>query len=1186
MAESCSEHWRITLSEQVGALAVSDDGQRVFVGTLQGSISCLSAEGVEQWRAFAGGPVRALALAPAAGLLLVGRLDEARLFDFDGHQQATLPQCGSAVAITPDAERLFAAARHERICGFNRAGEQLWAQDAGGDIAHLTLAPDGEHVGYVNSRGMIELRDREGRRRMFYRLRSLATQPLAILPRSAGMAAFTNDRQLHAVAADGSLRWQQTLAARAETLAVAAAGDELAVGTSDGTISLLESSGALLWQHKTSGSPRGLALAANGRFLAGSAQRYGLFLIDCEYEQIWRRPSLGEIKALALSPDGRWLVVATADSTTALFENSAARDPARSVAWRERRLVRQLRSKATLHPLLGLANWLDTFDQALRANEPVRCGALLDEIRRPTYQLSSAQQAMVDSREAALQLRRGLDLQAEGDNTAARAAFAQSLALHERLGHREGEGQALAALHSLDLPLAETAQLRVTLHRMPLVLGSSDAMIADSLPELPHAEQLQIISAATLVGSMQALLRGVAFAGHHLQTAAAGGLATLDPGPDLPVLAKLLASTHWFVRWQAVCALGRKTTIQPWWQNAQIRHALLALVERGEPEPLLRRELARTLGLSQDPQVEQLLLPWLQDPDDEVRLAVVDALAACGTRRALAALTAVPKGSTLSGRDPQAAAAEAQQAIQRRSPIPSVQAIWLRQRRLEQTRAVHRQQLFLPGSGSLEAVIALDQQSIGVELRYCLSHEQRLVGEQTLIISSEQYEVVVPANEPLAEDAPQQSVLDDIQAGLVELLDGQVARQTHPQQPRQLCLPLEPPDTLWAPGNYTLEIWIEEQRRSTTSFRVAAGATIEAITLQVGSVDRALIMSAHEAELAAIITLDTVPMDTEVRVQLQMVGARQALAEAHARTSTEGHQQLRLELGTARLFVGGSLVVAKVADTIAGVTVQFDRRSTIEQLVMCKQADAEFLPLQATSTYSASEPFVCVVETGPVDKGTRFEAVWRRTGQALTEPYSFRAQVDGPQRIAFSLRPGSMGWQPGEYDVVIQGPGEVCAVRHFAVRANGFQQLITVLRRSGRRANQAAPVAEVAGRAGETHFRIERLDPAEVRWLESPTTATDQRPADEKALNLLLQPAAPDSEQSARGSVRTKRGPASLVPADVMAQLAEQFGSQPSSPARSHSPTPTPQTESDLIRDLGTMFERRQQAADEAAPPE
>jgi outer membrane protein assembly factor BamB len=1185
MAESCSERWQITLGEQVGALAVSDDGQRVFVGTLQGSLSCLSADGAEQWRAFAGGPVRALALAPVARLLLVGMLDEARLFDFDGHQQATLPQCGPAVAITPDAERLFAAARRERICGFNRAGEQLWIQDAGGDVEHLTLAPDGEHVGYVNARGMIELRDREGHRRMFYRLRSLATQPLAILPRGAGMAAFTNDRQLHAVAADGSLRWQQTLAARVETLAVATAGDELAVGTSDGTISLLASSGALLWQHKTSGSPRRLALAANGRFLAGSAQHYGLFLIDCEYEQIWRRPSFGEIKALALSPDGRWLVVATADSATAMFENSAARDPARSAAWRERRLVRRLRSHAASHPLLGLANWLDTFDQALRANEPARCSALLDEIRRPTYQLSITQQAMVDSREAALLLRRGLDLQAGGDDATARAAFAQSLALHERLGHREGEGQALAALHSLDLPLAETAQLRATLHRMPLVLGSSDAMIADSLPELPHAEQLQIISTVTLVGSMQPLLRGIAFAEAHLQTAAAGGLATLDPGPGLPVLANLLASTHWFVRWQAVSALGRKMTSQPWWQNAQIRHALLALVERGEPEPLLRRELARTLGLSQDAQVEQLLLGWLQDPDDEVRLAVVDALAACGTRRALPALAAVPQGSTLSGRDPKAAATEALQAIQRRNPIPAVQALWLRQHRPERTRAVRPQQLFLPDSGPLEAVVTVDQQSIGVELRYCLRHEQRLVGEQTLITSSEQFEVVVPANEPLAEVAPQPLGLDSIQAGLVELLDGQMARQTRPQQPRQLCLLLEPPDTLWAPGNYTLEIWLEEQRRSATSFRVAAGATIEAITLQLGSAERAPNMSAHGAELAAILTLDAVPVDTEVRVQLQVAGARQALVEARAHTSAEGQQQLRLELGAARLFVGANLVVAKVAGTIAGVTVQFDRQSTIEQLVMCKQVDAQFLPLQATSTYSANEPFVCVVETGFVAKDTRFEAIWRRTGQALTEPYSFRVEVDGPQRIAFSLRPASMGWQPGEYDVLIQGPSEVRAVGRFAVRANGFQQLIAVLRPSGRRVNQAAPVAEVAGRAGETHFRIERLDPAEVRWLHSPDTATEQRPADEKPLNLLLQPAAHDAEQPAKGSVATKRGSASFMPADVMAQLAEQFGPQPS-PARSLSPAPTPQIESDLIRDLGSMFESRQQTADGMAPPE
>ncbi|GAB4441341.1 MAG: hypothetical protein OHK0015_38510 [Chloroflexi bacterium OHK40] len=1208
MAEPCHELWRATLGAEARALAIAADGELIVVGAEDGGVAGLDHAGKLRWRAEVGGAIRGLALAEPARRLLVGGAAPTggRLLDFDGRALATLEDCGPVVALTADARFLIGASRpdrrQERLRGYGPDGTQRWDQDAGGLIASLAIAPDGQWLACGNDRGVVELRTLEGQRVAFYRTRSSTTPLVAFMPEGDGLIV-ADDRMLHGVAFDGKPRWTIDLPARASALAVASAGREVAVGCADGSIMLVDSSGIVRWQHRVRAGRRitGVALSASGRFLAASAFGYGVMILDSEYAQLWQGLHTAEPTRIALTPDARLLAVTTLDGAVTLIANPAAQTGAAAGAWRERRLIRQLRRQFLANPFLCIATWFDEFDRALRRNELAICDALLSEVRGEAYGLDQEALALVASREAALRLRQGVGHHEHGQHDAARQAYTRSLELHRTVGHREGEGQAMAALAALDEPEGVAVPLLASLRAHPLVLGSSDNLLAGWLPGRALAEQLQIISAAAQLGMAQPLLRAIELPESSVQTAAAAALALLDPGPDRATLAAMLESPNWFVRWQAVTILGQQSGRQgPGSQPEGLASTIAALLARQEEESIVRRELARLLGATQDPAYTGPLLALADDPDDEVRLAAVESLAVAGGREALPALVELTDGSTLSGRNPRSVAAEAARAIGRRHPIPRVQDLWLRRASVPESAETGAQTLFLGSDGPLEAVVTLSHASTGVRVGWRCLYEGQPLAEQQLLTRHDAYRHVPRPREALVElaeepgPAPEHGAAGgSIEAGLVQLLDGPEARGRL-EQPRQLCLPLDPPGGVWASGTYVVEVSVEGQEPGRCSFRVASSVAIESVQAAVrvaGATQRdaiAAILPAHTTGFTAIIKLNDAPRGTAIRGQLQHPEQERLIAESQAQTVGEGRQELRLRFTTEALPVGRYRLVVGGGGAVAGTWLTVTDRVAIVRIAASVNGG------RPGSTYQQGNELVCTIETGPLPPGVAFQASWWADGRQLGEACEFRSSAGGPHEITFTLRADDRPWPAGVYEVALSGYGGASAQASVTVRP-GLRDRVTQFFSRTLPISDAgfAPARLTASATGSVIGRP--TPPASLPvdgavWYAGATAplAVPVQPEPPRAL-----PVAPEQDVPVRSGADQVMTPGvsapaparTTVPSDLIAGLAEQYRTGATPRPASSPPVRPPSQEADLIAGLRALLDAQRPPASRHIAP-
>ena len=110
--------WTYRCPRPVTALAISEDGSRVFFGMQDNTLTCLDREGEEVWTFAAGGWIRDIALSKDGSRVLAGSMDQqAYLFDGAGRLLDTYVLDGwvNRVALTADGTVGVAASLHKVI---------------------------------------------------------------------------------------------------------------------------------------------------------------------------------------------------------------------------------------------------------------------------------------------------------------------------------------------------------------------------------------------------------------------------------------------------------------------------------------------------------------------------------------------------------------------------------------------------------------------------------------------------------------------------------------------------------------------------------------------------------------------------------------------------------------------------------------------------------------------------------------------------------------------------------------------------------------------------------------------------------------------------------------------------------------------------------------------------------------
>ena len=184
-----------------------------------------------------------------------------------------------------------------------------------------------------------------------------------------------------------------------------------------GLVRVLDPAGQRVASLDLDRAPSAVDGAGGGRFLL-AVWPDGVGLFD-EGTAVWREAEEGPPVA-AVSAHGRLVALAGAGGVR-LYENRLVALPGALA-----QAVRRVRRAYVANPTLGLGTWLQEFDDRIGCGHLDVCDGMLDELYDPAYDLCPADRDAVESRRAALLLRRGLDHHRRGDFRSAWACYGRA----------------------------------------------------------------------------------------------------------------------------------------------------------------------------------------------------------------------------------------------------------------------------------------------------------------------------------------------------------------------------------------------------------------------------------------------------------------------------------------------------------------------------------------------------------------------------------------------------------------------------------------------------------------------------------------------------------------------------------------------------------------------------------------
>jgi WD40 repeat protein len=670
--------WNIEADAQGLICAFTPDEKLLIAGAEDGSIYAFDRSGRQLWRQQISGEAFRFAFSRHSNILAIGTIRGADtsvlnfqtgelLWKFSGEAQTK-----AGVGVTADGERIVSGDDEGKIRCFARNGALLWRYDCNHrKISRLSVTPSGHRIVFGGNDHIYCLNG-SGDLRWRYRTNGEVWAGARVLPDGSKVIGGSNDQHVYVLDDSGELVWRYKLGGNVNITYPTPDGAFIAAGSTDSCVYLLNGDGQLLWKYRTGDSIYGVSLSRDAEFVVAASYDRHIYLFNREGDMLEKLRTGNQVYVVDITADGRFIGSFGFDKRVYLLENCyAARTEAERAEVHSiltQRIVGQLRRAFTSNLYYGLCYWFDQFNHLLRRNDFDLCDVLIAEARQEGYPLTAAEQRFVDSREGAVQLKRGIAAQRKGDFGAAEQFYRQAVAAQRKAGCPVCEEQAQLALRLLseERLSGQRDPLLNKIYDEVLVLGGSEALLTARLVSAPPEHLPLIIQAATKVRLTKPLLQALKTNDRRLQMLAVATLNRFTEIGDLTPIKAALRHENAFIRWQAAAMLSRQKELPS--DFVQMLPDLIA----AERDPDARRILIEIATHLKVPNLTPLLIPLLEDTDNDLRWSVVTALGKIGDRRALPMLRKTREGYTLTELSIHDALQRAIREIEQRFPLPKL----------------------------------------------------------------------------------------------------------------------------------------------------------------------------------------------------------------------------------------------------------------------------------------------------------------------------------------------------------------------------------------------------------------------------------------------------------------------------------------------------------------------------------
>ncbi len=670
--------WQFEAEAQGLVCAFTPNAQTLIAGAEDGTIYAFDLAGNQRWTHKIEGEAFRFALSQQGSLLAIGTIRGADtsvlnyetgelLWKFSGDSQTK-----AGVAVSADGERVVSGDDEGKIRAFARDGTLIWTYECSHKkIARLGMTPDGERIVFGGNDHIYCLNG-SGDLLWKYRTGGEVWAGARILPDGSRIIGGSNDQHVYVLDAHGNLEWRYKLVGNVNITYPTPDGTFIAAGSTDSHVYLFSGTGQLLWKYRTGDSIYGVSMSNDGEFIAAASYDRFIYLFNREGDLLEKQRTANQVYVVDITEDGRFIGSFGFDKRIYLLENRyATRNEAERAdvsAILTQRVINQARRAFVDNLYYGLCYWFDQFNHLLRRSEFNLCDALIAEARQDGYPFTAAEQRFVDSREGAVLLKRGVAAQRKGDFEAAEAFYKRALSAQRAAGCGVCENQARLAFDLLtsERNSGEHDPLLDKLYDEVFVMGGSEAMLTGRLASAPPDHLPLIIQAATKMRLIKPLLQALKSSDTRLQMLAIATLNRFTEVSDTTPLMTALNSENAFVRWQAAAMLSRQKELP-----ASFAEKALDLIS-AERDPDTRRVLVETAAHLKVENLTPLLIPMLEDSDNDLRWSVVTALGKIGDRRALPALRKTLEGYTLMEMSIHDALQRAIREIDQRFPLPKL----------------------------------------------------------------------------------------------------------------------------------------------------------------------------------------------------------------------------------------------------------------------------------------------------------------------------------------------------------------------------------------------------------------------------------------------------------------------------------------------------------------------------------
>jgi hypothetical protein len=221
----------------------------------------------------------------------------------------------TAVAISPDASRIYAGTEDRRVICLDRNGSVLWTGDTDAPVHSLTLSNDGSLIaaagtnpgttpqGTVSYPNDLFLFDRNGS--PLWKYRTGGPNTVAISDDNSIIAVVGGRYgNLYLFNRTGSLAGGRSFPETGSSLAISDDASRIVVGSVEGSVYGLDSHGTILWTIKNPRLSRNIAVDDTGDYVVFGNGSY-VRTIDRNGSVQWEYPTGAWVSSVAVSADGR-----------------------------------------------------------------------------------------------------------------------------------------------------------------------------------------------------------------------------------------------------------------------------------------------------------------------------------------------------------------------------------------------------------------------------------------------------------------------------------------------------------------------------------------------------------------------------------------------------------------------------------------------------------------------------------------------------------------------------------------------------------------------------------------------------------------------------------------------------------------------------------------------------------------